>query len=301
MRQEFAAAKVNLTLHITGQRADGFHLLDSLVMFADVGDSLEMSSGGKALTLQLEGPEAQGVPSDHSNSVMKVARDFLSDGTPTGFRLNKLLPSAAGIGGGTADAAAAVRLIAQAFPDSSAPRVDLAQLSAQDRLALCARLARFGADVPVCLLSRTARMRGIGEDVTPLPGLPNLHAILVNPRVSVSTPQVFSRIASKDNPPMPDIPATFANPAAFVAWIKEQRNDMQDAACAIAPQISTALALISQQKSCLLARMSGSGATCFGVFGTRQAAQAAASAVSQAQPDWWVRPCTFGDSVHSVS
>jgi len=230
----FAPAKINLTLHVTGQRADGYHLLDSLVMFASVGDELSMYDG--PLGLDVSGPQADGVPTDARNSILKAAQ---ACGVSARFSLVKNLPSAAGIGGGTADAACALRLIA-------------------------------------------ARMRGIGEQVELLPDVPNLHAVLVNPGVEVSTANSFKSMKSKGNHPM------VARGADFTAWLKSQRNDMQAPAIQLAPIIADVLAAL---QDATLARMSGSGATCFGIYPSRATAQAAATRIAQAQPNWWVAPC----------
>ncbi|SDW59430.1 4-(cytidine 5'-diphospho)-2-C-methyl-D-erythritol kinase [Litoreibacter albidus] len=282
MVQEFAPAKVNLTLHITGQRDDGYHLLDSLVMFASVGDTLTLSAA-KNLALEVDGPEAPSVPIG-GNSVLSAA-EMLAPSKGALLRLTKTLPVAAGIGGGTADAAAAYRGLSQLWGLPSASPTP----------STFNHVAKLGADVPVCLFSRTARMSGIGDQVEFLPDLPRLNAVLINPRTPVSTPDVFNLISSKNNPSMTGVPDATVAQGDFVAWLATQRNDMQQAAVTLAPIISDVLSALAETTGCQLARMSGSGATCFGIYPDAHAASKAASAISQAHPDWWVQPCTLGD------
>lgn len=268
--EAFAPAKVNLTLHVTGQRADGYHLLDSLVVFAGVGDRLRGQLAPET-RLRVTGPRAAGVPTDGSNLVLKAARLFRPE-VPASLTLEKHLPAAAGIGGGSSDAAACLRLLAhlgtRALPSEA------------DQL-------RLGADVPVCLAGDPLRMAGIGEALSPVLELPPLWLVLVNPGVDVPTPAVFRALTSKTNPPMPDIPS-FRDAKAILAWLAAQRNDLEAPARAQAPVIDTVLAALAAQPGCGLARMSGSGATCFGLFAMAAAADAAAGALARAQPDWWV-------------
>lgn len=269
----FAPAKVNLTLHVTGQREDGYHLLDSLVVFADCGDRLWLDPGGP-LGLIVSGPRAAGVPTDASNLILKAAAHL---GAARGAaHLEKHLPAAAGIGGGSSDAAAALRLYAEAqgcaLPDDG---------------------AALGADVPVCLRGRATRMEGIGEGLSDLPGLPPLPAVLVNPGVDVPTPIVFKALAAKDNAPMPAALPTLCDPQAFADWLTTQRNDLETPAQTVEPIITTVLERLSASEGCALARMSGSGATCFGLFGTAARASAAAALIAADHPDWWVQPTTL--------
>lgn len=272
---EFAPAKVNLTLHVTGQRDDGYHLLDSLVMFANVGDVLSIAADGKS-QLSIDGPESEAVPSDATNSILRAAAHV---GASASFHLTKNLPSMAGIGGGTADAAAAFRLLEKTGQGTPCP---------------APQTAVIGADVPVCMASQTTHMRGIGEDMTFYPDLPALHAVLVNPRIAVPTPDVFRALVRKTNSPMPPIPDNLNSASALIAWLSDQRNDLQDPAVALFPDIGTCLGTIAQSEGCKLARMSGSGATCFGLYETENAAQTAAKLLASHDPDWWVQPCTLG-------
>ncbi|MFT7593033.1 MAG: 4-diphosphocytidyl-2-C-methyl-D-erythritol kinase [Paracoccaceae bacterium] len=268
----FAPAKINLTLHVTGQRADGYHLLDSLVMFADFGDRITVQLAPQT-RLNVDGPMAAGVPDDGRNLVVQAA-DFI--GVTADIRLQKHLPAAAGIGGGSSDAAATLRalrdLSGKVIPGDTLP---------------------LGADVPVCMVARCSRMRGIGEQVETLPDTPPLAVVLVNPRVDLPTPTVFQHLRDKSNPSMPESLPHWRGTAEFIAWLATQRNDLQAAALSLSPAVGETLAALSALPDCQLARMSGSGATCFGVFPTLSAAQAAAASLTQTHPNWWVQPCTL--------
>lgn len=276
---EFAHAKVNLTLHVTGQREDGYHLLDSLVVFCGIGDWLH-ASVADSLSLTLAGPFAQHVPADMDNLVLRAARQFGGD-MGVAFTLDKQLPPSSGIGGGSADAAAAIRALIRLRADLGLPGP-----CTPDRLDRAAILA-LGADVPVCLLSTAARMRGIGEHLDTLGPLPALHIALVNPRVTVPTPAVFKALTNRQNAPMPACLPDWPDAQALADWLKTQRNDLEDPARTIAPVIGDVLAALSSRPGALMARMSGSGATCFALFETADAAKAAATAISAARPDWW--------------
>lgn len=251
----FAPAKINLTLHVTGQRADGYHLLDSLVAFADVGDVLRFSPGS-GLDLEVTGPFAAGVPTDARNLVWRAAELV---GFKGHIHLEKNLPHGAGIGGGSSDAAAVLRYMGQS-----------------------ARAATLGADVPVCLQPRPQRMRGVGACLEPLPDLPSCGLVLVNPGVAVPTVSVFDALAHKENPPMPEQVPAFETLDALCIWLAGQRNDLEAAACAQFPEIEAALGALDQA---LVARMSGSGSTCFGLFAD---AAGVAEEIAAAHPDWWV-------------
>lgn len=258
MQPGFAPAKVNLTLHVTGRRGDGYHLLDSLVAFADVGDDVTVAPG-RGLTVT--GPFARGVPTDGRNLVLR-ALDLAQ--APRAVTLDKHLPHPAGIGGGSSDAAAVLRLVG-------------AGLSAEQVLSL-------GADVPVCLLARGARMSGIGEIVRPV-ALPRLCAVLVNPGLSVPTPEVFRALTTPDNAPMGDLPE-WENAGDLIRWLGTMRNDLEPPALTVAPAIGDVLDAI-RQSGAGLARMSGSGATCCGLY--PDAAAAARAVTELNRPGWWVR------------
>lgn len=272
--EAFAPAKVNLALHVTGRRPDGYHLLDSLVVFADVGDRLGFEVAPD-LSLAVTGPFATGVPTDGSNLVLRAARLVGAGGAR--ITLDKQLPHGGGIGGGSSDAAATVRA--------------LSRLWAVPLPAAGAALS-LGADVPVCMKAPAPqRMRGIGEDLTSVTKLPQVHLVLVNPGVPVATREVFVRLAAGagiGNPglsPLPDAPGF----AAFTAWLAAQRNDLEAPAIALAPVIAEALAALRRVPGCALSRMSGSGSTVFGLFADADGAARAAARIAVEAPRWWVR------------
>lgn len=269
--EQAAPAKLNLALHVTGQRADGYHLLDSLVVFAGVGDRITVAPA-ETLSLEVRGPEAAKLGAGEDNLVLRAARAFAA-GRGAAITLDKTLPVASGIGGGSADAAAALRALSRLW--------GLPLPGAEAVLAL-------GADVPACLAGRPCRMGGIGEVLAPAPALPGMAVVLVNPRVEVPTPSVFRALARKDNPAMEPLPPAFATPAALAAWLSRQRNDLEAPAVRVAPVIAGVLSAIAATGP-LMARMSGSGATCFGLFAAADAAGRAAAEVAARHPGWWVR------------
>ncbi len=267
---ELAPAKVNLALHVTGRRADGYHLLDSLVAFPRTGDRLRAGPAA-TLSLAIDGPFAGDLGAGADNLVLRAARLLRADAADgAALRLTKSLPVASGIGGGSADAAAALRLLARLWDRPLPPR---------------ATLAALGADVPVCVAGTSARMRGIGDDLAPV-ALPSFWLVLVNPGVPVPTPAVFAALARRDNDPLPDPPA-FADAEALAGWLAARRNDLEAPATTVAPEIRTVLAALAAAPGCRLARMSGSGATCFGLFTAAAPARAAAAAIRAARPAWW--------------
>jgi 4-diphosphocytidyl-2-C-methyl-D-erythritol kinase len=276
--REAAPAKVNLFLHVTGRRADGYHLLDSLAVFADIADQVEARPAGD-LALTIDGPEAPALllADSADNLVLRAARALAAATGATGgarLRLHKVLPVASGIGGGSADAAATLRLLARAW------RVDVPPHLAE-HLALS-----LGADVPVCLGRRPARMGGIGEELLPVPELPAFGLVLANPGVAVSTPAVFrARDAAFSQPAQ--LPAGWPDAAAMAADLARLSNDLEAPARMLCPPVETTLAALSALPGCLLARMSGSGATCFALFATAAAARLAAETIER-PPGWWV-------------
>lgn len=286
---ERAFAKVNLALHVTGRRADGYHLLDSIVCFPDLGDTL-FATPSPALSLAVEGPFAAAIDAGPENLVLRAAAllapeaaglpDGRDDHNAPGLRegrgarliLQKSLPVAAGIGGGSADAAAALRLLARLW-DLPLPAPEA--------------VAALGADIPACLLSRPLRMQGIGERLAPV-DLPPFWIVLANPGRPVPTPAVFTALTGRDNPPLPDIPAR-PSTDSFFAWLAGgTRNDLESPARVVEPAIGAVLSALAVQPGCRLARMSGSGATCFGLFAARAEAEAAATALARAEPGWWI-------------
>lgn len=281
--QEFAPAKVNLTLEIPGRRADGYHEVVSLIVFADVGDTLTLHPHEtRDISLDIQGPFADALDGD--NLVLSAARSFLDsepDARGGHFVLDKLLPVAGGIGGGSADAAAAVRLLARA--------------NARDhgwRARLWPALTRLGADIPVCTDSRASWARGIGEKVAPVEAMPELPAVLVNPGVPLPTKEVFAALGA---PPLGEAgetgtPQSFASLESLLAYLRDHPNDLETPARQLVPVISDVLDAIVGAPGCLLARLSGSGPTCYGVFGTPADAARAADTLIRMHPDWWIVP-----------
>ena len=274
----FAPAKVNLTLRVVGRRTDGYHLLDSLVVFAGVGDRLTVARAS-ALTLAVTGPFSGGLAREGDNLVLRAAQRLAAAAgiDPYGaVTLEKNLPVASGIGGGSSDAAAALRLFAR-FWGVSLPD------EAMRRMAL-----ELGADVPVCLARRPARMSGIGEVLLPMPPLPGLGMVLVNPGVACSTAAIFRARAEAGAgfSPADALPAGgWSTPSSLAAALAGSDNDLEAPAMTVAPVIGAVIAAIRAQPDCLLARMSGSGATCFGLFPDAAAAERAAGGMTG--DGWW--------------
>ena len=281
--RKIARAKINLALHITGQRDDGYHLLDSVVVFADYGDVITVSKrdGAAAQTgshhLTINGPFSEGLEADHDNLVLKAARLMGDDVPPLNIVLEKNLPVASGIGGGSADAAATLLAVAELL-DRPLPNSD-------DVLSL-------GADVPVCLHGcqhgTAIRMSGIGETLTELPKTPALPIVLINPNVGVSTPAIFKSLASKNNPPLTEPHNTLDKAEPFMQWINGCRNDLQPPALIHCQQVEECLNALSSCTGSLTARMSGSGATCFGLFENDEDAKKAADTLRSEHSNWWI-------------
>ena len=278
--EELARAKVNLFLHVRGRRPDGRHTLESLAVFPEIGDVL-VAERAPIRSLSLSGPFGLDLGSGADNLVIRAVEALASEtGAEDGaaLTLEKRLPVASGIGGGSADAAAALRLAMRLWgraPDGPGLR----------RVAL-----GLGADVPVCVPSAPAIMGGVGEELAPAPPFPAFWMVLVNPLRQVPTAAVFDALERRENRAANRPPARFADLGAFVAWLARQRNDLEGPARRIAPVIASVLSALRWAPGCRLARMSGSGATCFGLFETEGAALAAARAASAAEPGWWVAP-----------
>jgi 4-diphosphocytidyl-2-C-methyl-D-erythritol kinase len=285
-----APAKVNLTLRILGRRADGYHELESLVAFAPFGDRLTFSPGCP-LELDVSGPKADGAGPLSDNLVLRAARALAErvDGLRLGrFALHKEIPSGAGLGGGSADAAAALRLIAKANG-----------LSLDDRRVHDAARAT-GADIPVCLDPRPRVMRGIGEILTGPVALPPLGIVIIHPGFALPTGPVFKALGLAPGQPHDGASAGQTEPggdgrwqtadrAALLAALASSCNDLEPPAVTIAPAVADVIAVIAALTGCRLARMSGSGSACFGLFDDEETAAAAAQHVAAAQPSWWVR------------
>ncbi|EJT03337.1 4-(cytidine 5'-diphospho)-2-C-methyl-D-erythritol kinase [Rhizobium sp. CCGE 510] len=274
---EVARAKINFALHVTGQRADGYHLLDMLVTFADCGDRLSFIRA-PADAFFLSGRFGETLAGDGDTNLVLRARDLLRAAVgplafPVHIHLEKNLPIASGIGGGSADAAATLRGLMRLW-DTALPVETLAALALQ-----------LGADVPMCLESRPLIARGIGEQIEAVPNLPAFAMLLANPLKGVSTPEVFRRLTTKNNPAL-NLAADLGGRADWLAAIGAARNDLEPPARDLVPEIA-AISSMLQARGALLARMSGSGATCFGIFSTMAAAQDAAAALHAERPDWY--------------
>lgn len=281
-----AAAKVNLYLHVTGRRADGYHTLDSLVAFCGIGDAIEARAvppaGGQKtadVSLSIEGPFAAGLPTGGDNLVLRAAgalRAALDIESGARIVLHKRLPPASGIGGGSADAAATLRALMRLWNARPAE-------ATLDALAL-----KLGADVPVCLKGRAAFMGGIGEELVPAPALPPASIVLANPGVPVATPEVFRRRQGAFSAPA-RFSETPRDAAHLAELLRQRRNDLDAPARALCPAIGEVVDALERCPGVLLARMSGSGATCFGLFADVGAATEAAFALARAHPRWWVK------------
>ncbi len=280
MLTEFALAKVNLFLHVLGRRPDGYHLLESLVAFADHGDEVHLLPD-QPLGLSIEGPFAAGLSVADDNLVLRAARSFVAHVGPGRlgrFVLVKALPVASGIGGGSADAAAALRLLARA---NDIPLSD-------PRLIDCA--AMLGADVPACLDRKTRLISGIGHELGPPLASEPAPVLLVNPGVGVSTAEIFRQLGLEPGQRHERPPVSYARmplqPLNFLAT--QTRNDLQPPAEALVPEITAVLGALRHQAGCWLARMSGSGATCYAIFSNAHARNAAARDIAARNPGWWV-------------
>lgn len=274
---QLAPAKINLALHVTGRRADGYHLLESLVVFTRFGDRLHISRAARD-SLTIDGPFAAELHAGQDNLVAR-AREALRAAArhaaePVAIRLEKNLPVASGIGGGSSDAAAALRSLNGLWH------------CGLDNKALAELGAILGADLPMCLAAQPLIARGIGELLEPVTTLPPIAMVLANPGVAVATPAVFSALASRDNPPLPPLPGRL-DFRTLVGWLDTTRNDLEAPARLIAPAIAETLDAL---RACgaAVARMSGSGATCFGLFATQAAAENAAALLRRTRPDWFV-------------
>jgi 4-diphosphocytidyl-2-C-methyl-D-erythritol kinase len=271
---EEAPAKVNLFLHVLRRRDDGYHQLDSLAVFAGAADVVTVAPADD-LSLVLRGPFGTGLAAEADNLILRAARALAREaGVHAGARitLDKRLPVSSGIGGGSADAACALRLLAHLWGVTLPPEQ-------MHRIAL-----GLGADVPVCLASRAARMGGVGDILSPSPALPECGIALVNPGVGVSTPEVFRTLAGRFSAPAA-LPAEWGSASEMAADLAAFRNDLELPALALQPAIGTVLDALRARPGCLLARMSGSGATCFALFAT--AAEAERAAQDLHRPGWW--------------
>jgi 4-diphosphocytidyl-2-C-methyl-D-erythritol kinase len=282
-RAAFAAAKINLFLHVGARGADGYHPVASLIVFADVGDRLTLTRGA-ATPLSISGPFGPGLSAGDDNLVTR-ARVALAPAEALGLVLDKALPLAAGLGGGSADAAAALRLLNATLEPPLPP----------ERLADIAR--GLGADVAACLYRRPVLARGRGDILAPAPALPLLHAVLVNPAVASSTAEVYGTFDASgaiSTADMPELPDAFADSDAVAALLGRTRNDLEAPAMRLQPAIAAALAILRAEPETLAARMSGSGASVFALCAHAASAVRLAQRIAAARGDWWVRACRLG-------
>ena len=273
--RERARAKINLFLHVGERRSDGYHELESLVAFADIGDELSFAPADR-LSLAIDGPFAPSLQNESGNLVLKAAQALAANAgiSPNAkIALTKNLPVASGIGGGSADAAAALRGLCRLWKLSPSP-ADLHDIALS-----------LGSDVPVCLQSKSAWMTGRGEHIEPIP-LPRIAMVLVNPGVAVSTADVFAKLQSRSGTGHPK-PDDIASATDLAAYLKTTANDLQAPAFEIAPVIEEALTALLNTGA-LLARLSGSGATCFGLYESGEGAAKAADMIANAHAGWWV-------------
>ncbi|MEP3244444.1 MAG: 4-(cytidine 5'-diphospho)-2-C-methyl-D-erythritol kinase [Sneathiella sp.] len=285
-RMGLARPKVNLFLHVTGKRQDGYHLLESLACFADGGDRITVTAS-EDMSLFETGPFAAETGCQSRNLVL-LAADQLKQksGIQVGARilLEKNIPVASGIGGGSADAAKTIELLCDLW-DLKLPAAKLQQIA-----------GTLGADVPVCLKGQTALMSGIGDHLESVAGLPDFSMLLINPGIAVSTAQVFRTMALPDEKlTVPDFSGM--DQLSFFEALGQCRNHMQPAALALAPQIGAVLEVLETEGDCKLSRMSGSGATCFGLFRTLEQAQQTQRRIQEQHPHWWtLASCIEGDA-----
>lgn len=279
--REHAPAKVNLALHVTGRRADGYHLIESLSVFCAFGNSVTVSAA-EADSFTVMGRFAADVPVGPDNLVLKARDAFraqVGNGHPAvAIALDKAIPVTSGVGGGSSDAAATLRAMARLAGEAPA------------NARLSALAPRLGADVPMCLAARPLIARGIGEEIELVGTFPELHLVLVNPGVAVETPRVFAALASKNNPHLPSLPDRL-DTQRLLDWLKATRNDLAAPALSLAPMIGEAIAAL-EAEGALLARMSGSGATCFGIFADATSASRAAASVHERRPAFFVTVTT---------
>ena len=287
---EPALAKINLSLRVLGRRADGYHLIESLVCFADLGERLTARIADE-VDLKVSGPMATDLGAG-GNLVLaadSAFRQSFAQTPPLAYALDKHIPVAAGLGGGSADAAAALRLLA-----------GLVGIPADDPEV--ARMALdIGADVPVCLGSRPAWVSGIGERLRPAQALPELSLVLVNPRIAVATGEVFGALAISPGEKTVSEGKSAIDTGGIEQLVIEARNDLEDAARRLVPDIAGVIDAIATQPGCRAARMSGSGATCFGVFAEGAAAEQAAGTIAATRPDWWVKAARSGALMPAAS
>lgn len=270
-----APAKINLYLHVTGKRPDGYHILESIVVFAaDINDIISITPA-PTLSLEITGSFADRLEESDDNLILQAARLLAKEtGYTSGahITLDKSIPVAAGIGGGSSDAAATLQLLNTLW-NTKLPQKELMQLG-----------LTLGADVPVCLMGKAAFMSGIGDIVTPMDALPPLYALLVNSYTGLPTREVFSALKGDEYAPIGGIPIKPSIP-----WLMQQHNNLERPAVILLPSIDEMLYNLRDLQGCMFSRMSGSGSTCFGLFPSIEEAEAAQTTIAAQHPDWWAR------------
>ncbi len=277
---QFAPAKINLALHIIGKRRDNYHLLDSLVVFADIGDELIVKITDEE-KLIIKGDFAAFLPDEKDNLIIGAIKYFKKEWPnklpfELAINLTKNLPLKAGLGGGSADCAAMLRILAKIA------KIDLDNKNLQ-KIAL-----KLGADVPVCLGSKPAIMQGVGEKITPIKNLPRLNVLLINPQIQLSTKQIFNKLENCRNSPLPKLPENFSDSQQFADWLKTTRNDLAEPAIISAPIIGEIIDSLNQMPNCLYANMSGSGSSIFALFDNRENAILAKNIIKQKWAHFWL-------------
>jgi 4-diphosphocytidyl-2-C-methyl-D-erythritol kinase len=281
---EFAPAKINLALHITGQRDNGYHELDMLIGFANHGDTIKITPYNepalKTISLKITGAYGANLSTDADNLIVKAVNAFIAHYqnhikpyAAYDIELHKMLPLASGIGGGSADAAATLRAMAKLH-------------NIEDEAGLLLIAQDLGADCPMCLLGNACRASGIGEKLSPIE-IPKMPVVLINPNCPIATPLVFEALKTKQNPPLPPLPVHF-DKSSFIAYLKKSRNDLTTPATKLLPEIKEILKTLDNMKNVQFSAMSGSGATCFALFNTMAEAETAQRILSQQHPHWWV-------------
>lgn len=274
---ELARAKVNLFLHVLGRRPEGYHMLRMMVVFPRIGD-LITAEAASGLSLSVSGPFRDGLSTGGDNLTLGAAAALaarIGGARGAALHLEKNLPIAAGIGGGSADAGAALRLLARMWPGAN--RADLHDIA-----------FALGADAPMCLAQTPAIAGGIGERLSPAPAFPGFWIVLINPMTLLSTAEVFAGLERRENPAGAAPPARFVDLGHLTSWLSTQRNDMESAARKLRPEIGKVLSALAWDRTCRFHRMSGSGATCFGVYATEAEALAASDRLRAAEPGWWI-------------
>lgn len=290
---ELARAKINLTLKVRGRRPDGYHEIESLIVFADVSDAVRLAPGERT-GLHVSGPFAAAIAGPN---LVETALARLAEAEPRlvlgSVALEKRLPVAAGIGGGSADAAAVLRAVRRAN-SALADAVDWGGIAAS-----------LGADVPVCLSDRPAFIWGAGERIEALADVPRLHAVLVNPLAGVpdgKTARVFARLGALPAAAREagaaghalQVPGGFEDATALIDYMRTHGNDLAVPAAVVVPEIAQVAAALTAAPHCLLSGLSGAGPTCYGIFATTEQAAAAAASLRQSRPDWWVAASVLG-------